>query len=68
MNIMGKNKHPSLQSIYEQPVLRQAQKILAHPSQTCILHVEFELLPSGKQYRTPNCEPSSYKTIAEIVQ
>lgn len=38
MNVMGKTEHRSLQSIYEQSVLRQAQKILSDPSH--VLHPE----------------------------
>ncbi len=49
MRIMEENKEQqSLQPIYEQSVLRGAQRILADPCH--VLYSEYELLPSGSGY------------------
>ena len=49
--IIGVRQLPSLQSIYEQATLRQAQKIVSDV--THVLHGKFELLPSGRRYKEP---------------
>ena len=46
MKVIGKSDDQTLQSIYEQSVLRQAQRIVTGPSR--ILHLEYELLPWGR--------------------
>ena len=51
MKVMGVREHPSLQTIFEDTVLRQANKIIADPSH--VLNSEFKLLPSGSRYRVP---------------
>lgn len=53
MNIAGKGEYEARQLLYEQPVLREAHKILADPLH--ILNTEYELLPSGRWYRLPMC-------------
>lgn len=45
---------PPLQKMYEQSVIRQAQKFLCYPTHS--LHPEFQLLPSGKRFRDPEYE------------
>ena len=59
MKVMGRNEHQSLQSIYEQSVLRQAQRVVSDPCH--ILHTEYERLPSGGQYRLPQCILNCFK-------
>lgn len=45
MKIVGKKEHHYLQPLYEECVLREAQKILN--DSTHILNPDFQLLPSG---------------------
>ncbi len=52
MKVMGRTGNLSLQSVYEQSVLRQAQKV-SDPSR--ILHCEYEL------YRIPKCKLNQFK-------
>ena len=59
MKVMGRTDKLSLQSIYEQSVLRQAQRVLLDPSH--ILQTEYELLPSGRRYRIPKCKLNRFK-------
>ena len=59
MKVMGKNDYQTLQSIYEQTVFRQAQRIVTEPSH--ILHLEYELLPSGRRYRVTTCKLNRFK-------
>ena len=54
MKVIGRTEKLPLQSIYEQPVLRQAEKFLS--DQTHVLHTEYQLLPSGRPYRVPTCK------------
>ena len=49
--IIGVRQLPSLQSIYEQAALKQAQKIVR--DDTHVLHEMFALMPSGRRYREP---------------
>ena len=75
MKVMGRTDKLSLQSIYEQSVLRQARRVVSDPSH--ILQMEYELLPSGRRYRIPkrklNCFkysfiPTSIKTLNKPVR
>jgi len=59
MKIMGVKNYLPPQKIYEQSVIRQAQKIVSDP--THILHPEFQLLPSGRRFRVPKCRLNRYK-------
>lgn len=59
MKVMGRTEKLSLQSIYEQSVLRQARRVLSDPSH--ILHAEYELLPSGRRFRIPKTKLNRYK-------
>ena len=59
MKVMGRTEKLSLESIYDQSVLRQAQRVLSDPSH--ILHMEYELLPSGRRYRIPKCKLNRFK-------
>ncbi len=59
MKVMGRNEYQPLQSTYEQSVLQRAQRILTDP--THILHLEYELLPSGRRYRVPHCKLNRFK-------
>lgn len=54
MKVMGRTDKLSLQSIYEQSVLRQARRVLSDPSH--ILQREYELLPSSRRYIIPICK------------
>ena len=56
LKIMGVKKHPSLQNIYEQSIIRKAHKIVSDP--THILHPEFQLLP---RCRVPKSRLNRYK-------
>ncbi len=59
MKVMGGTENLSLQAIYEQSVLRQAQGVLSDPSH--ILYTEFKLLPSGRRYTIPTCRLNCFK-------
>ncbi|XDV25684.1 hypothetical protein PO909_029559, partial [Leuciscus waleckii] len=59
MKVMGRTEKLSLQSIYEQSVLRQARRVLLDPSH--ILQTENELLPSGRRYRSPKTKLNHFK-------
>lgn len=57
--IMGVREHSSMQSIYEQASLPQANKIIHDSSH--VLHREYELLPSGRRFRVPRCKLNRLK-------
>ncbi len=59
MKTIRRKEHLSLESLYEQSVLREAHKILANPIHA--LHTEYELLPSGRRYRFPMCMYNHFK-------
>ncbi len=59
MKIMGVKEHLSLQSISEQSIIKQAQKIVSDPTHT--LQSEFQLLPSGRRFRVPRTRLNRYK-------
>ncbi len=52
MKTIGRKKYLSLESLYEQSVLREAHQMLANPIH--VLHT-YELLPSGRRYRFLMC-------------
>ena len=56
--IVGCTLSPSLQEVFEQTLVRQAQKICSDATE--VLHSECQLLPSGKRYRIPKCKRSRY--------
>ena len=56
MKMMGVKKHPSLQNIYEQSIIRQAQHMVSH-----ILDPDLQLLPSGRRFRVPKSRLNRYK-------
>ena len=49
----------SLQEMFEQTLRRQSVKIIYDNKH--VLHNEFQLLPSGRRYRTPPCRLNRYK-------
>ncbi len=53
MEIIGVKNQPSLQTIYEQSVMRHAKKTVTNLNNT--LHPELQLLSSGKSFRVPMC-------------
>ncbi len=57
--IIGMLPPSSLQEIFEQTVMKQGQKITTDPNH--ILYKEYELMPSGRRYRLPNCKLNRYK-------
>ena len=59
MKVIEKSDYQTLQFTYEQTVFRQAQRIVIDPSH--ILHLEYNLLPSGRQYRVPHCKLNRFK-------
>lgn len=50
---MGVKKHFSSMNIYEQAILQKANKMINDPFH--ILHSEFEMLPSGRRFRSRLC-------------
>ena len=59
MKVIGRSNSPSLQSIFEKTVLSLANRVLSDPSH--ILSKEYELLPSGRRYRTWRCKSNRLK-------
>ena len=51
--IIGMPPPSSLQENFEETVRRQGRKIAGDPNH--VLFSEYELLPSGKRYKVPNC-------------
>lgn len=51
--IMGVKKHFSSMNIYEQAILQKANQMINDASH--ILHSEFEMLPSGRRFRSRLC-------------
>lgn len=54
MTLTGQKDYPSIQSLFEQCVLKEAKRILSDPSH--VLFSSYELLPSGRRYRIPRCK------------
>ena len=57
----GKKDSPSLQTVYEGSVVRQEHRILN--DQSHVLFPEFDLLPSGRRYRTFKCKTNPPKAL-----
>ena len=57
--IIGMQPPCSLQEIFEETARKQGLKITCDPNH--ILHKEYEMLPSGRRYRLPNCKLNRYK-------
>ena len=57
--IIGVKEHLSMQSIYEQASLRQANRIVSDTSH--VLYAEYELLPSGRRFRVPCSRLNRFK-------
>ena len=57
--IMGSPPPSSLQEIYDETARRQGLKISRDPKH--VLHTEFELMPSGRRFRMPNCKLNRFK-------
>ena len=52
--IMGMSTPPiTPQTIFEQAAVRQARNTVSDPLH--VLYREYELMPSGRRYRTPQC-------------
>ena len=58
MKVIGLPNNRPLQGIYEEKVVRQAQRILDDP--THILFNEYDLLPSGRRYRASRYRGNRY--------
>ena len=58
LKVVGVKEHPTLQTIFEETVLRQARKITTDPSH--VLYSEYDLLPSGRRYRIPTKNKKRY--------
>ena len=56
---MGVRQHPTLQTVFDETIIRQAQKIISDP--THVLHPEYQLLPSGRRFRVPQCRLNRFK-------
>ncbi len=59
MKMVGMGVYQPLQSTFSKIVLRQAKKMTLDPCH--VLYAEFELLPSGRCYRTPRFRYKCYK-------
>ncbi len=59
MKVIGIKKYPSLQSLFENTVAKQALKIWKDPSH--ILYPEHEVLASGRRYRASRYKSNHYK-------
>lgn len=57
--IMGLAPPTSLQDLFDETVRKEGLKILEDSEH--ILHGEYELLPSGRRYRLPNCKTNRFK-------
>ncbi len=66
MKVVGLGIYPNLQSIFDKVILKQAMKMTRDPSH--VLQREFELLPSGRCFRSPmsryNCYKNSFVPLA----
>lgn len=59
MKVIGRTDNFSLQSIYDESVLRLARRVLSDPAH--ILNSQYELLPSGKRFRVPAFRLNRFK-------
>lgn len=59
MKATGK-EYLSLKTIYEQSVLRQAQRIVTDPLH--VFHTGYDLLPTGRRHRVPAVNLANLKT------
>lgn len=57
--IIGMPLPASPQEIFEETMIRQSLKITSDPSH--VLHTEYQMMPSGRRYRLPNCKRNRYK-------
>ncbi len=66
MKVVGLGIYPNFQSIFDKVILKQAMKMTRDPSH--VLQREFELLPSGRCFRSPmsryNCYKNSFVPLA----
>ena len=64
VKVKGRTDKLSLQSIYEQSVLRQAQRVsdLSQIPQT-----DYELLPPGRRYRIPKCKFNHFTADVKMI-
>ena len=58
MKVIGQKDYPSLQSIFENSVIKLANRVLTNPNH--ILHSEYEMLPSGRRFRASRCKSNRY--------
>jgi len=59
MKVVGLGVYPNLQSIFNKTAFKQARKMTLDPSQ--VLYSEFELLPSGRRFRTARFRYNCYR-------
>ncbi len=59
MKVVGLGVYPNFQSIFDKVILKQAMKMTRDPSH--VLQREFELLPSGRRFRTSMSRYNRYK-------
>lgn len=66
MNSMGVRNHPSFQMPSEQSITRQALNIVSDV--THVLHIEFQLRPSGRKSRVPRSKryKNSFSLISAV--
>lgn len=57
--IMGTPPPLSLQEVLEETMIKQSRRIANDP--THVLSNQYELLPSGRRYRVPQCKRNRYK-------
>ena len=57
--IIGQMPPTPLQELFEEAVRKQGLKVINDPNH--VLYSQFELMPSGRRYRLPNCKLNRYK-------
>jgi len=62
MKLTGQKDDPSIQSLFEQCTLKAVKRILSAPSH--VLHYCYELLPSGRRFRTLRCTSNRFKNVS----
>ncbi len=61
MKLTRQKDYPSIRSLFELCTLKEAKMILSDPSH--VLHSCYELLPSGRRFRTLRCKLNRLKHL-----
>ncbi len=62
MKLTGQKDDPSIQSLFEHCTLKAVKRILSAPSH--VLLYCYELLPSGRRFRTLRCTSNRFKNVS----